>query len=310
LGPYAYFRKRIVPLEEANVNIMTHALNYGTGCFEGIRGNWNEEHEQIYLFRMRDHFERLQRSARILRIQISETVDALCDITTELVRRSGYTEDVYVRPLAYKSEEVIGVRLHDVEDDLNIFVAPFGAYLDADNGIRCCTSSWRRVPDTSIPGRAKVTGIYVNSALAKTEAFDNGYDEAIMLTQEGNVSEGSGENVFVVSGGQLVTPGPAEGILVGITRSTVMELARKELGIETIERQIPRSELYSAEEVFLTGTAAHLTPVLEIDGRSIGAGVKGPITRRLMDFYYSIIRGNSTDYSGWCTPVAPVTVGA
>lgn len=310
MGSYAYFRKHIIPLEEANVNIMTHALNYGTGCFEGIRGNWNEDHEQLYLFRMRDHFERLKRSAHILRIEISETVEQLCEITTELVRRSGYQEDVYVRPLAYKSAEVIGVRLHDVADDLNIFVAPFGAYLDADNGIRCCTSSWRRVPDTSIPGRAKVTGIYVNSALAKTEAFDNGYDEAIMLTQEGNVSEGSGENVFVVSGGELVTPAPAEGILVGITRNTVMELARRELGIETIERQIPRSELYSAEEVFLTGTAAHLTPVTEVDGRAIGARKAGAITSRLMGYYYDIIRGKSTAYSAWCTPVAPVTVGA
>src|SRR6266508_1516573 len=221
---------------------MTHALNYGTGCFEGIRGNWNEDREQIYLFRMRDHYERLKRSARILRIEISESVDELCDITTDLVSRSGYLEDVYVRPLAYKAALVIGPRLHDVEDDLNIFVIPFGDYLDADKGIRCCTSSWRRVPDTSIPGRAKVTGIYVNNALAKTEATDNGYDEAIMLTQEGNISEGSGENVFIVSGGELVTPAPAEGILVGITRSTVMELGRKELGIATVERQIPRSE--------------------------------------------------------------------
>lgn len=310
MGSYAYFRKRIVPLEEANVNIMTHALNYGTGCFEGIRGNWNQDREQIYLFRMRDHYERLKRSARILRIDISESVDELCEITTDLVRRSGYLEDVYVRPLAYKSALVIGPRMHDVEDDLNIFVIPFGDYLDADKGIRCCTSSWRRVPDTSIPGRAKVTGIYVNNALAKTEAFDNGYDEAIMLTQEGNVSEGSGENVFIVTGGELVTPAPAESILVGITRSTVMELGRKELGIATVERQIPRSELYSADEVFLTGTAAHLTPVLEMDGRPIGSGTTGPITRRLMGLYHAIIRGNNTTYGAWCTPVAPVTVGA
>jgi branched-chain amino acid aminotransferase len=296
-------------LEEAKVGIMTHALNYGTGCFEGIRGNWNEQHEQIYLFRLRDHYERLQRSARILRIGISESVDELCDITVELVRKSGYHEDVYVRPLAYKSAEVIGVRLHDLEDDLNIFVAPFGAYLDAD-GIRCCTSSWRRVPDTSIPGRAKVTGIYVNSALAHTEARDRGYDEAIMLTQEGNVSEGSGENVFIVSGDQLVTPGPAEGILIGITRNTVIELARTELGIETIERAIPRSEIYSAEECFLTGTAAHLSPVFELDNRPIGSGGVGPKTRQLMDLYYDIIRGNSTRYRDWCTAVSPIVVEA
>ena len=242
---FAYFRKRIVPLEEAKVGIMTHALNYGTGCFEGIRGNWNEQHEQIYLFRIRDHYERLLRSARILRIEIQESVEELCEITVDVVRRSGFTEDIYIRPLAYKSGEVIGVRLHDIEDDLNIFVAPFGAYLNADAGIRCCTSSWRRVPDTSMPARAKPTGIYLNSALAKTEAADYGCDEAIMLTQEGNVSEGSGENIFLFSNGQLVTPSPAEGILIGITRDTVMQLAREELDIETVERQIPRSELYT-----------------------------------------------------------------
>jgi len=310
VGSFAYFRKRIVPLEEAKVSIMTHALNYGTGCFEGIRGNWNEEHEQIYLFRVRDHFERLKRSARILRIEIDETVDELCDITVELVRRSAFTEDIYVRPIAYKSGEVIGVRLHDVEDDLNIFVAPFGAYLNADGGIRCCTSTWRRVPDTSMPARAKPTGIYLNSALAKTEAWDNGLDEAIMLTQDGNVSEGSGENVFVVSNGQLVTPPPADGILVGITRDTVMKLARDEMGIETVERQIPRSELYTADECFMTGTAAHLTPVIEVDHRAIGSGQDGPLTTKLMRLYHEIIRGNSEQYRDWCTPVVPAVVGA
>lgn len=309
MGSYAYFRKHIVPLEEAKVGIMTHALNYGTGCFEGIRGNWNPAHEQIYLFRMRDHFERLMRSARILRIEIRESIDELCDITVELVRRSGYQEDVYVRPLAYKSSEFIGVRLHDLEDDLNIFVAPFGAYLE-DRGIRCCTSSWRRVPDASIPARAKVTGIYINSALAHTEAQDHGYDEAIMLTQEGNVCEGSGENIFIVSGGRLVTPGPGEGILVGVTRNTVIELAQRELAVETIERQLSRSELYSADECFLTGTAAHVTPVVEVDHRMIGSGAPGAITRRLKDLYAGIIRGNNDRYRSWCTAVAPAVVGA
>ncbi|MBM2810793.1 MAG: branched-chain amino acid transaminase [Chloroflexi bacterium] len=305
MGGYAYFRKRIVPLEEAKVSIVTHAFNYGTGCFEGIRGNWNADHQQTYLFRMRDHFERLKRSARVLRIEIAESVEDLCEITSELVRRSGYQEDVYVRPIAYKSGEVIGVRLHDIEDDLNIFVAPFGAYLDADKGIRCCTSSWRRVPDSSIPSRAKVTGVYVNSALAKSEAWDRGCDEAVILSQDGNVSEGSGENIFIVSGGELVTPPPAEDILIGITRGTVMELARTELGIETIERAIPRSELYTAEECFMTGTAAHLTPVVEIDNRLIADGVTGPITSKLAGLYNAIIRGRNSTYRHWCTAVAP-----
>jgi branched-chain amino acid aminotransferase len=288
---------------------MTHALNYGTGCFEGIRGNWNPDDEQIHLFRVRDHYERLLRSARILRIQVHESVDELCDITVEVVRRSGFQEDVYVRPLAYKSAEFIGVQLHDLEDDLSIYVAPFGLYLE-DRGIRCRTSSWRRIPDTAIPGRAKLTGAYVNSALAHTEAKDDGYDEAIMLTQEGNVGEGPGENIFIVSDGQLVTPGSTEGILVGITRNTVMELARRELGIDTIERQIPRSELYLADECFLTGTAAHLTPVVEIDHRSIADGKVGPITQRLRGLYFDIIRGRHAGYRHWCTPVASVVVGA
>lgn len=303
MGSYAYFRKRIVPLEEAKVGIMTHALNYGTGVFEGIRGNWNPDDGHTYLFRMGDHYRRLLQSARILRIQVEESVDELCQITSDLVGRSGYREDVYVRPIAYKSSEEIGVRLHDLQDDLNIFVAPFGAYLDADKGIRCCTSSWRRVPDTAIPGRAKVTGIYVNSALAKTEAWDHGLDEAILLTQEGNVCEGSGENLFIVSGDQLITPPPAEGILVGITRNTVMELGYKDLQISTIERQIARSELYAADECFLTGTAAHVTPVIEIDARPIGSGATGPITRQLMDIYGRIIRGRDTRYEDWCTGV-------
>lgn len=303
MGAYAYFRKHIVPLEEAKVGIMTHALNYGTGVFEGIRGNWNPEQKAVFLFRMEDHFRRLLDSAHIMRIEIQESVEELCSITVDLVRRSGYQEDIYVRPLAYKCSEEIGLRLHNLQDDLNIFVSPFGAYLDADAGIRCCTSSWRRVPDTSIPGRAKVTGIYVNSALAKTEAWDRGLDEAILLTHEGNVSEGSGENIFLVAGGRLITPPPAEGILVGITRNTIMELAQKEFGIETIERRIPRSELYSAEECFMTGTAAHVTPVIEIDARRIGEGTTGPITRRLMDLYQRIIRGNSQTYQRWCTAV-------
>jgi len=310
VGSFAYFRKQVVPLEEAKVSIMTHALNYGTGCFEGIRGNWNPAREEISLFRLRDHFVRLKQSAKMLRIEIHESVEELCDITVDLVRRSGYREDVYIRPLAYKSQEVIGVRLHDVSDDVNIFVAPFGAYLDAEAGVRCCTSSWQRVPDVAIPSLAKATGKYLNSAIAKTEAWERGYDEAIMLTKRGTVSEGSGENIFIVTGGRLVTPDPAEDILIGITRNTVIQLARTELGVETLERAIPRSELYAADECFMTGTAAHLSPVIEVDRTSIGDGTIGPVTRGLMDLYYEIIRGNVARYSDWCTPVSLAAVTA
>src|ERR1700730_10161190 len=214
---YAYFRKQIVPLAEANVNVMTHAFNYGTACFEGIRGNWNEAKGQLFLFRVRDHYERLRRSCTILQIDLPYTVDELIDLTVKVVGRCDFHEDVYVRPLAYKSGEIVGVRLHDIPDDFLIFVTEFGAYLDFTRGIHCCTSSWRRVDDLGIPARAKVTGIYVNSALAKSEALLSGFDEAIMLTHDGHVSEGSGENIFIVDRGRLITPPSSDNILVGIT---------------------------------------------------------------------------------------------
>lgn len=300
----AYFDGSIVPLDEAKISIRTHAFLYGTACFEGIRGNWNEEQAVTYLFRVREHYERLRMSCRILGIQLSLTDDELCSLTEELVARCGYREDVYIRPIAYKSEEVIGPRMHDVADDFLMFVIPFGAYLD-DAGIRCSTSTWRRVDDLGIPARAKVNGLYVNSALAKSEAQQNGFDEAIMLDERGHVSEGSGENIFIVRGGKLVTPPPSDNILEGITRATVMVLARDELGIETIERSIDRSELYVADECFMTGTAAHVSAVIEVDRRKVGSGKTGEITRRLQDLFFDAIRGKNSKYSDWVTPVKP-----
>jgi len=213
-----------------------------------------------------------------------------------------FEEDVYVRPLAYKSAERLGVRLHDVEDDFLAFVIPWGPYLDVDKA-RCAVSSWRRPDDNVIPPQAKITGLYANNALAKSEAIENGFDEAIMLTPDGHVSEGSGENIFLVLEGKLVTPASYNNILLGITRDTVIKLAQNELGIETIERPVDRSELYTAEECFLTGTAAHITPVAEIDYRQIGSGEIGEITRRLQQLYFEVIRGNNPKYLDWCTPV-------
>lgn len=301
----AFFKKQVVPLDEAKVSIMTHAFNYGTGVFEGIRGNWNPDENKIFIFRMPEHYERFKASCRILRINIPYSVEDLCEITKELVARNGFREDIYIRPIAYKASQAIGVKLHGLEDDLAIFVTPLGPYLEGDSGIRACTSSWRRIDDTMIPARAKVTGIYVNSALAKTEANENGFDEAILLTSDGHVSEGSGENIFLVMKGKLITPAVTDNILVGITRDTVIRLAAEELGIETIERSVDRSELYIADEVFMTGTAAHVTPVVEIDRRPVGDGRVGPITRRLMDLYFAVIRGQNPKYLSWCTPVAP-----
>ena len=301
--PYAYLQRQIVPLAEAKIGIMTHGFNYGTGVFEGIRGNWNSDDETLYLFKVKEHFARLTQSCKILHINLGHGVDEMADIVTRLVGMSGYREDLYIRPLAYKSSEIVGVRLHDLEDDLLIFVTPFGAYLDTEKGIRCQTSSWRRVDDTSIPARAKVTGLYVNSALVKTEAQENGFDEGIMLNQDGHVSEGSGENIMILRHGKLITPPPSDNILEGITLATVAEIARNELGIEVVERTIDRSELYIADEVLMTGTAAHVSAVIEVDRRPVGDGEPGPVTRQLQKTYFQAITGRLPKYASWCTPV-------
>ncbi|MFC1962619.1 branched-chain amino acid transaminase [Chloroflexota bacterium] len=310
MPPYAFFRGQFMPASEAKVGIMTHALHYGTGTFEGIRGNWNQDTQQVYLFRVQEHYERLLKSCRIVKINIPYSVDELCRLTAELVEKSGYHEDVYVRPLAYKSSEVLGVRLHNLEDDFCLMVTTFPAYLDDEKGVRVCVSSWKRLEDNMIPARAKICGLYVNNALAKTEAIENGYDEAIMLTAAGYVSEGSGENIFLVEDKTLVTPPASDSILVGITRDTVIQLARNELGLETLERHISRSELYLADECFLTGTAAHVTPVLEIDHRKVGRGDIGEITQKLRALYFSIIQGRNEKYFNWCLPTLTKTVKA
>jgi len=299
---YAYFNKQFVPLSEAKIGVMTHALHYGTAIFEGIRGNWNRQQKQIYLFRLKEHYERMQRGCRVLKIDLPHTLDELCQLTVKLVEMCNFQEDVYVRPLAYKSSQTLGVRLHDLENDFLMFVIPWGPYLDMDKA-RCCVSSWHRPEDNVIPPQIKATGLYINNALAKSEALENGFDEAIMLTPDGHISEGSGENIFLVKNGKLVTPASDNNILIGITRNTVIELAEKELGIETIERKVDPSELYTASECFLTGTAAHITPVAEIDQRQIASGEIGEITKRLQQLYFEVIRGNNPKYLDWCTPV-------
>ncbi len=299
---YAFFHKQFIPLAEAKIGIMTHAFHYGTAIFEGIRGNWNSEHRQIYLFRLQEHYARMHRGCRVIKINLPYTIDELCRITTELVDRCAFQEDIYVRPLAYKSSESLGVRLHDLEDDFLVFVIPWGPYLDVDKA-RCSISSWRRPDSNVIPPQAKITGLYINNALAKTDAVNNGFVEAIMLTPDGHISEGSGENIFLVIDGKLVTPASYNNILMGITRDTVIKLAQNELGIATIERPIDRSELYTAEECFFTGTAANITPVAEVDHYKIGSGEIGEITSRLQKIYSEVIRGNTPKYLNWCTAV-------
>ena len=307
---YAYLRKRIVPLEEASVPVMTHAFLYGTAVFEGIRGNWSDEQEATLLFRPVEHFARLKQSAHIMHIGLPQSAEELTEICAEVVATCGYREDVYIRPIAYKSGQVIGPRLDGVEDDFMVFAIPFGDYLDLDAGIRCQTSTWRRVPDTSIPARAKVNGLYVNSALAKTEAIENGFDEAIMLNDDGHISEGSGENLVMVRHGRLITPSRSDNVLEGITLDSVFTLAREELGLEIIERTIDRSELYIADEVFLTGTAAHISAVTEVDRRAVGSGRVGPVTVKLQKLFFDCIRGRNPKYARWVKAVKPAPVPA
>lgn len=303
---WVFFRGKQVPIEDAKVGVQTNALHYGTAVFEGIRGNWNQKHGAVYIFRMRDHYERLLRGCSIMRIQLPYSVDQLCDITVELMERNGFAEDVYIRPLAYKSEEAVAnLRLHLLEDDFTLMIQPFGDYIEADGAIKCQTSSWRRPDDTMMPTGVKITGLYTTSILAKTEAIMAGYNEAILLNHDGSVSEGSGENIFLLSDGVLYTPADTANALLGVTRESVMTLAQKELGIEVVQRRINRSELYLADEVFLTGTAAHITPVGRIDNRDIGNGETGPITAKLQQIYFNCITGNNEDYIHWCTGVVP-----
>ena len=301
----AFFRGDYVPLSQAKVSVMTHALHYGTGVFEGIRGNWNEEQGVVNIFRLREHFERLMRGARLLMLNIPYSVEELCDITVELVERNEHNQDIYIRPLVYKSAELVAnLKLQELESDFTLITVPFGNYLGSDL-LHCCTSSWRRVDDPMIPARLKICGIYVNSILAKTEATLAGFDEAIILNQDGHVCEGSGENLFVVSDGQMITPSLEDNVLPGITRDTVMDLAQSELGLKVQERSIDRSELYLADEVFLTGTAAHLTPVVELDHRLIADGNAGPVSSKLQKMYFDIVVGRNEKYRHWCTPASP-----
>ena len=302
---HAFFQGAVVPMDDAKVSVTTHALHYGTAVFEGIRGNWNEEQGKMFIFRMREHYERLIRGCKILLLDIPYSADQLCDITVDLVRRNGHTSDIYVRPLAYKSAEVVAnLKLQELASDFTLITVPFGSYLGTDI-LKCCTSSWRRVDDNMIPTQIKSAGIYVNSMLAKTEATLAGFDEAIILNQDGHVSEGSGENVFMVAGGKLHTPSLEDNALPGITRETIIQLANAELGLEVGERSIDRSELYLCDEVFLSGTAAHLTPVVELDRRNIGDGEPGPIATQLQKLYFDIVAGRTPKYLPWCTSVIP-----
>lgn len=297
-----WFNNQFVPLAEANVNILTHALNYGTGVFEGIRGYFEDKQQDLYLVRPVEHYERWKRNAGILRINIPPCAMELAELTAELCRRNNFRKHVYVRPLAYKASARIGVA-PDQNDAYALVVVPFGDYFDSATGLKAGVVSWRRIEDTAIPGRAKICGAYVNSVLATDEARHNGHDEAIFLTQDGHVSEGATCNLFIFRNGRLVTPPSTDNILEGITRASIMDLARNEMKLEVVERSIGRSELYVSDEVFFTGTAVEVAPIVQVDDRPIGSGGVGPIAARLRSLYVEATRGRIPAYRHWLWPV-------
>ena len=299
----AYFQGKFVPYSEAKVGVLTHAFNYGTAAFAGIRAYWNEEEQQLFIFRPFDHYRRFLNSAKILRMELKQTPESLTKITVELLRQDGYQCDIYIRPLGYKADEVIGVKLHGLRDELSIVAIPFERYMNNDTDAHATISSWRRVDDNVIPARGKIAGAYANSALAKTDAVQAGFDEALVLTQDGHLSEGSAMNVFMVRDGLLVTPSATDNILEGITRRSVIELAQKELGMTTIERTIDRTEVYICEELFITGTAAQITAITKVDHRPVGTGKMGPVTTKLRELFQDVIRGKNPKYRSWNTPV-------
>ena len=300
---YAFFDGKIVPLEEARISVMTHALHYGTGVFGGLRGYWNADEEQLFIFRPHDHFERFVQSAHLMRIDIPHTVQELVSILTDLLRAENFHENCYIRPLAYKSTETIGVRLHDLDDAVTIFAMPFGRYLENEEGLHVGFSAWRRVDDNAIPARGKVTGAYANSSLIKTDAVVAGYDEALVLNNDGHISEASAANVFIVRKGVVITPPVEANVLEGIVRRSIIHLMREELGLEVVERNIDRTELYIADEAFLCGTGVQVAAICHVEHRPIGAGAMGAVTKRARDLFFDVVSGRVEKYREWLTPV-------
>jgi branched-chain amino acid aminotransferase len=299
LSKHAFFEGRIVPLSDAKINISTHAFLYGTAVFGGMRAYWNEEKKRLFVFRAYDHYRRLLQSARMLNMQTRYDEESLIQLTLDVLRTDSWQQDVYMRPTFYKADMGIGVRLHDLRDEFCLFTMPFEKYVKNDADAHVTISSWRRIDDNMIPARGKVSGAYVNSALIKSDAVLAGYDEALAMDGNGHISEGSAMNVFMVRNGTLITPPVTDNILEGITRRTVIELARAELDLPFVERSIDRTEVYIAEEFFLTGTAAEITAVTKIDHRPVGTGRMGPITTRLRQLYADAIYARAPKYKSW-----------
>lgn len=299
LSTHAFFEGKIVPWSEAKINIATHGFLYGTSVFSGMRAYWNDEKKKLFVFRPFDHYRRLLNSARMMAMEIPYDEEGLIDLTMNLLRTDNWKQDVYLRPTVYKADMGIGVRLHNLKDEFCMFVMPFEKYVSNDTNAHVTFSSWRRIDDNAIPARGKVAGAYANSALIKTDANRAGFDEALALDGNGHVSEGSAMNIFMVRDGMVITPPVTDNILEGITRRSVMELARDEMGLEVVERSIDRTEVSIAEELFMTGTAAQIVSVTKVDHRPIGTGKMGPITTRLRELFDDVVRAKNKKYSKW-----------
>ena len=302
MSEYVFINGEYIEAENAVIPIRTHAFLYGTSVFEGIRAYYNQEENQMYAFRVKEHYQRLLASAKVMWMKSPYTLDEYSNITKELLKKNNYRTDAYIRPTLYKSSIKVGPTLTDNEDSFMIFTTPFGNYFDAENGLKLCVSSWRRTSDNAIPPRAKVSGAYANSALIKTDAHEMGFDDAVVLSESGQVTEGSAMNIFLVINGVLTTTSITDDILIGVTRNTVLELA-KELGIPTCERATDRTELYNADEVFCCGTGAQIVPVESIDHRVIGDGKIGNITKKIQSLYFDVVRGKVEKFKEWCLPI-------
>jgi branched-chain amino acid aminotransferase len=299
LPNYAFFKGRVIPYKEANVGVLTHALNYGSAVFGGLRAYWNDDEKQLFVFRPEDHFKRFLQSAKLMCMELPYTADQLVNALTELIRKEGHREDCYIRPLAFFSDEIIGVRLHDLHTEVSIVAIPFGRYGTNEDGQHVTVSSWRRVDDNIIPARGKIAGAYVNSAFVKTDAVRAGFDEALVLNQDGHISEGSAANVFLYRNGAWATPPITDNVLEGITRRSIIQLMRDDLKWEVYERPIDRTEVYLSDEMFFSGTGVQVAPITKVDHRNVGTGQLGPKTAELRELFMNIVHGRVPKYRQW-----------
>lgn len=300
--PYAFFQGKVVKIEDAKVSIMTNALQYGNGIFGGIRGYTSADKKYFNLFRINDHYNRFMKSLRVLNKTIKYNQKELMEITLELARKCKPKTDCYFRPMAYASNLSFSPDLSELDFDFALYAFPFGEYLPVHKGLKLAISNWVRIADNMIPSRAKISGGYINSSLAKADAVRLGFDDALMLTSDGHLAEGSAANFFIVRDGKIITSPKYSEVLEGITRRTILELA-VDLNIPVEEREIDRTEVYICDEAFLTGTGVQVAWIAEVDGRRIGDAVMGPITGKIQKLFFEIVRGNKIKYKDWLTKI-------